>query len=222
MIYTDQTKKAIKLMFEAHKDQTDKSGLPYVFHPFHLAEQMKDEATTVTALLHDVVEDTDYTVDLETGVITFTTAPGLSPVTGEDNVRITAYRTVEGYADKINKCTIGILYGANGGHDRLFLSGNPDYINYDWFSGQYDPTYFTDTSYSMLGSSSSAIMGYSVINGYLATHKDFHEKDQNIILRQGDLVDNKPVFRIVNTLQGAGAVAKYSFAYLETEKQDQD
>ena len=50
-------------MFEAHKDQTDKSGLPYVFHPFHLAEQMKDEATTVTALLHDVVEDTDYTIE---------------------------------------------------------------------------------------------------------------------------------------------------------------
>jgi len=67
LIYTDLTKKAIKLMFEAHKDQTDKSGLPYVFHPFHLAEQMKDEATTVTALLHDVVEDTDYTIeDLET------------------------------------------------------------------------------------------------------------------------------------------------------------
>ena len=63
MIYTDLTKKAIKLMFEAHKDQTDKSGLPYVFHPFHLAEQMKDEATTVTALLHDVVEDTDYTIE---------------------------------------------------------------------------------------------------------------------------------------------------------------
>ena len=63
MIYTDLTKKALKLCFEAHKDQTDKSGLPYVFHPFHLAEQMTDEATTVVALLHDVVEDTSYTLD---------------------------------------------------------------------------------------------------------------------------------------------------------------
>ena len=62
MIYTEQTKKAMKLCFAAHKDQVDKSGLPYVFHPFHLAEQMTDEATTVTALLHDVVEDTDYTL----------------------------------------------------------------------------------------------------------------------------------------------------------------
>ena len=63
MIYTPMTKRAMKLCFAAHRDQTDKSGMPYVFHPFHLAEQMTDELTTVTALLHDVVEDTPYTLD---------------------------------------------------------------------------------------------------------------------------------------------------------------
>ena len=63
MIYTDMTKKALKLCFEAHKNQTDKSGIPYVFHPLHLAEQMNDEDTTVAALLHDVIEDTPYTLD---------------------------------------------------------------------------------------------------------------------------------------------------------------
>ena len=63
MIYTDNTKKAMKLCFDAHKNQVDKSGMPYVFHPFHVAEQMKDEVTTIVALLHDVVEDTDYTLD---------------------------------------------------------------------------------------------------------------------------------------------------------------
>ncbi len=63
MIYTDLTKKAMRLCFEAHKNQVDKTGLPYVFHPIHLAEQMPDEVTTVVALLHDVVEDTQYTMD---------------------------------------------------------------------------------------------------------------------------------------------------------------
>lgn len=53
----------IKLCFEAHRNQTDKSGLPYVFHPFHVAEQMPDEETTIVALLHDVIEDTAYTID---------------------------------------------------------------------------------------------------------------------------------------------------------------
>ena len=56
MIYTEQTKKAMQLCFAAHKEQTDKSGMPYVFHPFHLAEQMCDEDTVTVALLHDVVE----------------------------------------------------------------------------------------------------------------------------------------------------------------------
>ena len=63
MIYTELTKKALKLCFEAHKYQVDKTGIPYVFHPYHLAEQMKDEVTTIVALLHDVVEDTELTFD---------------------------------------------------------------------------------------------------------------------------------------------------------------
>ena len=62
MIYTTLTKKALKLCFEAHRDQTDKSGIPYVFHPFHLAEQMDTEESTIVALLHDIVEDTDYSL----------------------------------------------------------------------------------------------------------------------------------------------------------------
>lgn len=63
MIYTPLTKKALKISFAAHKDQVDKGGMPYVYHPFHLAEQMKDEYTTCVALLHDVVEDTHITVE---------------------------------------------------------------------------------------------------------------------------------------------------------------
>ena len=63
MIYTALTKKALVFCYEAHAGQTDKTGLPYVFHPFHLAEQMTDETSTVCALLHDVVEDTSLTLD---------------------------------------------------------------------------------------------------------------------------------------------------------------
>jgi len=63
MIYTDMTKKAMMIALQAHKNQTDKSGMPYIYHPVHLAEQMKDEETTCVALLHDVVEDTDWTLD---------------------------------------------------------------------------------------------------------------------------------------------------------------
>lgn len=63
MIYTDMTKKAIKLMYEKHKDQVDKAGMPYVLHPLHVAEQMSEENRTTVALLHDIVEDTDVTLE---------------------------------------------------------------------------------------------------------------------------------------------------------------
>lgn len=62
MIYTENTIKAMKFAYKAHLGQVDKAGVPYIFHPIHLAEQMKDEDTTVVALLHDVVEDTKYTL----------------------------------------------------------------------------------------------------------------------------------------------------------------
>lgn len=58
MQYTEQIRKAMNLCYRAHRDQLDKAGVPYVFHPIHLAEQMPDEDTIITALLHDVMEDT--------------------------------------------------------------------------------------------------------------------------------------------------------------------
>ena len=62
----------------------------------------------------DKKEDIDFTVDRTTGLITFIEAPGKPPITGEDNVKITAHRTIDGYADRIRKCTIYNRYGIGG------------------------------------------------------------------------------------------------------------
>lgn len=63
MIYTELTAKASRIAYAAHRDQYDKIGMPYIFHPIHLAEQMDDELSACAALLHDVVEDTDVTFE---------------------------------------------------------------------------------------------------------------------------------------------------------------
>ncbi|MDR0886449.1 MAG: HD domain-containing protein [Clostridiales Family XIII bacterium] len=63
MINTDLTKKAMILAYHAHHTQVDKDGVPYIYHPIHLAEQMTTEYETIAALLHDVVEDTDVSID---------------------------------------------------------------------------------------------------------------------------------------------------------------
>lgn len=61
MIYTPLTQKAMRIAYAAHHGQTDKAGVPYIFHPFHVAEQMHSEAAVCAALLHDVAEDTALT-----------------------------------------------------------------------------------------------------------------------------------------------------------------
>lgn len=63
MVYTPMTIKAMKYAYEAHLGQVDYSHVPYIFHPYHLAEQMDEETSCTVALLHDVVEDTDITLD---------------------------------------------------------------------------------------------------------------------------------------------------------------
>ena len=57
MIYTDRIRDALKMCEEAHREQVDKGGVPYVFHPYHLAEQLTFEDEIIVALLHDVIED---------------------------------------------------------------------------------------------------------------------------------------------------------------------
>jgi len=63
VIYTALTRRAAQIAEAAHRGQYDKSGFPYILHPVHLAEQMPDEVKTAVALLHDVVEDTDWTLE---------------------------------------------------------------------------------------------------------------------------------------------------------------
>lgn len=63
MIYTPLTLKAMRFAYAAHHGQLDKSGMPYIFHPIHLAEGMEDEYCCCAALLHDTVEDTNITIE---------------------------------------------------------------------------------------------------------------------------------------------------------------
>lgn len=54
--------KAIEIAAVAHAGQTDKSGLPYIFHPIRVASTFEDEVLQTIAVLHDVVEDTSITL----------------------------------------------------------------------------------------------------------------------------------------------------------------
>jgi (p)ppGpp synthase/HD superfamily hydrolase len=54
---------AIQLARRAHEGQLDKAGRPYIAHPLRVMGHVKHEHERMTAVLHDVVEDTDVTLD---------------------------------------------------------------------------------------------------------------------------------------------------------------
>jgi GTP diphosphokinase / guanosine-3',5'-bis(diphosphate) 3'-diphosphatase len=55
--------RAIALAAERHAGQTDKVGEPYILHVLRVMLQMPDEESRIAAVLHDIVEDTETTVD---------------------------------------------------------------------------------------------------------------------------------------------------------------
>lgn len=67
MLYTPLIRKAMQIAYQVHHGQFDRSGTPYVFHPFYVAELVSEvaneEIPVCTALLHDVLEDTDFTLE---------------------------------------------------------------------------------------------------------------------------------------------------------------
>lgn len=65
MYWSDKTRAALRLAYHLHDGQVDKADVPYIFHPYRVADKMEQyrlhdvERMTVVALLHDSIEDTD-------------------------------------------------------------------------------------------------------------------------------------------------------------------
>ena len=158
-------------------------------------------------------EGTDFTVDREKGTVTFTTAPGVSPVTGHDNVRVTASKAREGSGGMVSACTVFAVYGVGGAADRVFLSGNAAKPGMDWYSAYDDPTYFPDTSYTQLSRDGARVAGYAILNNTLATFLQGSTDGRSVVVRTGSLdSDGEALFRITNTLIGEDAAAPGTFA----------
>ena len=159
-------------------------------------------------------EVTDFTLDRAAGTITFPSAPAAPDAGASDGLVVQFPHTVEGYSDRIDKCTIITTYGV-GSNDRVVLSGNPDCPNLDWTSGLNDPTYMPDLGYAAVGSEATPIRGYCRIGSSLGIVKADDGSDSTVFLRSAALSeDGEAVFTLQQTIAGVGAVAPGSFASL--------
>ncbi len=88
--------KAIHIAVKAHAGQTRKNGTPYVLHPLRLMFKQASEEAMITAVLHDVVEDTDITIDdLKQHGFPETVLIALELLTHDDDI------PYEGYIERI-------------------------------------------------------------------------------------------------------------------------
>lgn len=149
--------------------------------------------------------ETDYTVDVENGKITFVTAPP----TGTNNVEITAYKTQTEFPNRVRKCRFSVLFG--GSNDtRVFISGNPDDPSFVWRSGLFDPTYFPENGFYKVGNDGEKVQGFSKQYDYLVI-----EKERSKWLMHFEMHNGEPSFPLKPINDQVGTYAAGSIQTVE-------
>jgi len=162
-------------------------------------------------------ETSAFSVNRTTGVVTMDSPPAAPDAGSEDGLVIEFPKTVTGYADIVNKCTVITTYGC-GNSDRVVISGNPDSPNVDYISALNDPTYFPDMQYYDVGIEGVPIRGYCRIGSALAIVKEDNGQDSTVFFRTASVDSSgKVAFALQQAVVGVGAMSTGSFATLLDE-----
>lgn len=111
------------------------------------------------------------------------------------------FKTGKDESSLINNCTMGVLFGAEGNRNRLFITGNPLYPNVDYHTERrniyateedtdlldsQDLTYFPVDCFCEYGTKNTSITGYQIMgDGSLMVVKETSESEPNIYFRKG-------------------------------------
>lgn len=130
-------------------------------------------------------ETTEFTVDTAEGKIVFNTAPEAPLTVGQDNVSIKFRKTVAGYRNRINNCTLLQVFD-----NRVFFSGNQDYPNVVWHCSLNDPTYCSDLDYYNDGLDLAEITGLVAGNNALWVFKEPSQANTTVFYHN-PVIDNE-------------------------------
>lgn len=180
---------------------------------YYLDSEYDDETPTATILQSDgtLAALTVLSYDEEAGTVTFDSIPPVSPVTGRDNVFIRFAVTNTDTIAYINSCNIVTTYGYDGNNNRIFVTGNSDYPNVDWFSGIDDPTYYPANNYTRIGF--QPIVSYLRLNdGSLAVLKNTSDTDATVYYRKSATYNGEEVFPISYGVNSIGCIGRFANA----------
>lgn len=117
-----------------------------------------------------LIENIDFTVDRDKGIVTFNTAPEK-----DSKVYIICSKTGKNYEDRILKCNLLCEFD-----NRIFFSGNPDYPNAVFHCELNDPRYVRDTAYYTCGMDLSNIKAIIPGNGVLWVLKEINQNSSSL------------------------------------------
>ncbi len=132
--------------------------------------------------------------------------------TGEDNLEVTleisskSHELWKSYIEKASYC--GVFGGEND--TRVFLTGNPDYPNYDWYCALSDPGYFPFNQYTAVGWGDDPILAYSIQYDSMIIHKK-----KTTWSRRFEIMENKAVFPVRPVNDGIGIISPNSRQLIE-------
>lgn len=131
------------------------------------AENIDSDYTPIVTV--DGTRILNFTVNYKAGKITFVDLfiPPAPLTDGQDNVSIKFKKTVDGYKDRINKCTLLQVFD-----NRVFFSGNPDFPNVIYHSSLNDPSYCSDLDYYNEGLDTAKVKGLVAGNNVLWVFKE--------------------------------------------------
>lgn len=133
---------------------------------FYLDAQKIDSDFVPKVKVNDVAVS-NFKVDYLKGKITFTSAPKEPLTDGQDNVSVEFKKTISGYREKINNCTLLQVFD-----NRVFFSGNKDYPNMIFHCSLNDPSYCSDLDYYNEGLDTAKVKGLVAGNNVLWVFKE--------------------------------------------------
>ena len=131
------------------------------------------------------VDNAEYTVDTTEGRIIFNTAPEKPLTTGQDNVSVKFRKTIAGYRNRINNCTLLQVFD-----NRVFFSGNQDYPNVVWHCSLNDPSYCSDLDFYNDGLDLAEITGFVAGNNALWVVKEPSQANTTVFYHN-PVIDNE-------------------------------
>lgn len=136
---------------------------------FKLDTNNIDSDYVVTAKIDELtyIQGVDFSVNVVKGEITFNIAPPAPLTAGQHNVEILFRKTVQGYRERINKCTLVAVFD-----NRIFFSGNQDYPNAVFHSSLEDPRYVSDLDYYNEGTDLAPVKAMIASNNALWVFKE--------------------------------------------------